>query len=117
MASMGMGGMMGNMGMGNMGMTGGMGAFSMNYPPEQMPHVFLKVAANKDKQEVTPSMAQIGRATTKAAWARVVWRSHGRRKAQLCRDETGPAGMMAMSAFSMVSGFMPGMRPGAPKIT
>jgi len=29
----------------------------------------------------------------------------------------GPAGMMAMSAFSMASGFMPGMRPGAPSMT
>jgi hypothetical protein len=29
----------------------------------------------------------------------------------------GPAGMMAMSVFSMGSGFMPGMRPGAPKVT
>jgi hypothetical protein len=29
----------------------------------------------------------------------------------------GPAGMMAMSAFGVASGFMPGMRPGTPSMT
>ena len=54
MASMGMGGMMGNMG----GM-GGMGGMSLSsYSPEQMPHVFRKLATNQGKEEITPSTAR-----------------------------------------------------------
>jgi hypothetical protein len=114
MASMGMGGMVGNM-----GMMGGMGGFAMNYPPEQMPHVFLKVAANKDKQEVTPSMAQIGQSNYKGSMGAggMALRSLTTEGLSFAAMGAGPAGMMAMSAFSMASGFMPGMRPGAPKIT
>jgi hypothetical protein len=105
--------------MGNMGMMGGTGGFSMNYPPEQMPHVFLKVAANKDKQEVTPSMAQIGQSNYKGSMGAggMALRSLTTEGLSFAAMGAGPAGMMAMSAFSMVSGFMPGMRPGAPKIT
>ena len=117
MASMGMGGMMGNMG--GMGMMGGMGGFSMNYPPEQMPHVFLRMGSTKDNQEITPSMAQIGQSNYKGGMGAggMALRSLSTEGLSFAAMGAGPAGMMAMSAFSMVSGFMPGMRPGAPKIT
>ncbi|MGH9496210.1 MAG: hypothetical protein ACRD3B_14520, partial [Candidatus Sulfotelmatobacter sp.] len=116
MASMGMGGMMGNMGM--MGGMGG-GGFAMNYPPEQMPHVLLRMGPNKDNQEIAPSMAQIGQSNYKGGMGAggMALRSLSTEGLSFAAMGTGPAGMMAMSAFSMVSGFMPGMRPGAPKIT
>ena len=116
LASMGMGGMMG--GMGAMGM-GGMGGFSMNYSPEQMPHVFLKLAANQPKQEITPSMAQIGQSKFNGGMGAggMALRSMATEGLSFAAMGAGPGGMMAMSAFSMASGFMPGMRPGAPKIT
>ena len=115
LASMGMGGLMGGMGMGGMGM----GAFSMNYPPEQMPHVFLKLGPNKGKQEYTPSMAQIGQSKFKGGMGAegMALRSLATEGLSFAAMGAGPGGMMAMSAFSMASGFMPGMRPGAPKIT
>lgn len=117
MASMGMGGMMGNMG--NMGMMGNMGGFSMNYPPEQMPHVFLRMGSTRDNQEISPSMAQIGQSNYKGGMGAggMALRSLSTEGLSFAAMGAGPAGMMAMSAFSMVSGFMPGMRPGAPKIT
>jgi hypothetical protein len=116
LASMGMGGMMA--GMGGMGM-GGMGAFSMNYSPEQMPHVFLKLAANQPKQEIAPSMAQIGQSKFNGGMGAggMALRSMATEGLSFAAMGAGPGGMMAMSAFSMASGFMPGMRPGAPKIT
>lgn len=115
MASMGMGGMMANM---MRGMGGG-SMFSMNYPPEQMPHVFLKLGANQGKQEFTPSMAQIGQSKYKGSIGAggMALRSLATEGLSFAAMGAGPGGMMAMSAFSMASGFMPGMRPGAPKIT
>jgi hypothetical protein len=114
MASMGLGGMMGSMGMGGMG-----GGFSMNYSPEQMPHVFLKLASNQGKQEVSPSTAEIGQSKFKGGMGAggMALRSLSTEGLSFAAMGAGPAGMMAMSAFSMASGFMPGMRPGAPKIT
>ncbi len=113
LASMGMGGMMRGMG------AGGMGTFSMNYPAEQMPHVFLKLGPNQGKQEFTPSMAQIGESKFKGSMGAggMALRSLTTEGLSFAAMGAGPAGMMAMSAFSMASGFMPGMRPGAPKIT
>jgi hypothetical protein len=115
MASMGMSGM----GIGNMGMMGGMGGFAMNYTPEQMPHVFLRMGSTRDNQEIAPSMAQIGQTNYKGNMGAggMALRSLTTEGLSFAAMGAGPAGMMAMSAFSMVSGFMPGMRPGAPKIT
>ncbi|HMK23091.1 MAG TPA: hypothetical protein VK466_12220, partial [Terriglobales bacterium] len=116
LAAMGMGGMMG--GMGGMGM-GGMGSFATNYSPEQMPHVFLKLGPNKGKDEITPSMAQIGQSKYNGGMGAggMALRSLATEGLSFAAMGAGPGGMMAMSAFSMVSGFMPGMRPGTPKIT
>jgi hypothetical protein len=116
MASMGMGGMMS--GFGGMGM-GGMGSFAMNYSPEQMPHVFLKLPLSQTTQEITPSMAQIGQSNFKGGMGAggMALRSLATEGLSFAAMGAGPGGMMAMSAFSMASGFMPGMRPGAPKIT
>ena len=118
LASMGMGGMMGGMGIGGMGGMGGMG-FSMNYPPEQMPHVFLKLAPNQGKLEIAASMAQIGQSKYKDGMGAggMALRSLATQGLSMAAMGGGPGGMMAMSAFSMASGFMPGMRPGAPKVT
>lgn len=115
MASMGMGGMMGGMGMGMGGMGGGM---YMNVPPEQMPHVFLKLRP-EGKQEFSPSTAQIGQTNFKGSMGAggMALRSLATEGLSFAAMGAGPAGMMAMSAFSMASGFMPGMRPGAPKMT
>jgi len=116
MASMGMGGMM--PGLGGMGM-GGMGSLSMNYSPEQMPHVFRKISTSQGKQEISPSMAQIGQSKFKGGMGAggMALRSLATEGLSFAAMGAGPGGMMAMSAFSMASGFMPGMRPGAPKIT
>jgi len=110
---MGMGGLMSGMG------AGGMGMFNMNYSPEQMPHVFMKLEPNKGKQEITPSMAQIGESKFKGGMGAggMALRSLATEGLSFAAMGAGPGGMMAMSAFSMASGFMPGMRPGAPKIT
>jgi len=111
MASMGMGGM----GMGGMG---GMGGYAMNYSPEQMPHVFLKLRP-EGKQEFAPSTAQIGQTSFNGGMGAggMALRSLATQGLSFAAMGAGPAGMMAMSAFSMASGFMPGMRPGAPKMT
>jgi hypothetical protein len=115
MASMGMGGMMGNMG----GM-GGMGGMSLSsYSPEQMPHVFRKLATNQGKEEIAPSTAEIGQSKFKGNMGAggMALRSLATEGLSFAAMGAGPAGMMAMSVFSMGSGFMPGMRPGAPKMT
>ncbi len=114
MASMGMGGMMGGM----MGMGGMGGGMYMNVPPEQMPHVFLKLRP-EGKQEFTPSTAQIGQTNFSGGMGAggMALRSLATQGLSFASMGAGPAGMMAMSAFSMASGFMPGMRPGAPKMT
>ena len=115
MASMGMGGMMGGMGMGMGGMGGGM---YMSVPPEQMPHVFLKLHP-EGKEEFSPSTAQIGQTNFKGGMGAggMALRSLATQGLSFAAMGAGPAGMMAMSAFSMASGFMPGMRPGVPKMT
>lgn len=104
---------MGGMG----GMFGGM--FNTNYSPEQMPHVFLMLKPNKGKQEISPSQAQIGQSKFKGGMGTggMALRSLTTEGLSFAAMGAGPAGMMAMSAFSMASGFMPGMRPGAPKMT
>jgi hypothetical protein len=109
----------GTMGMGSMGAMGNMfgGMFAMNYPPEQMPHVFLK--AESGKQEITPSTAQIGQSKYMGGMGAggTALRSLATEGLSFAAMGAGPAGMMAVSVFSMGSGFMPGMRPGAPKMT
>ena len=114
MASMGMGGMMGGMGMG----MGGMSGFGASYSPEQMPHVFLKMRP-EGKQEIAASTAQIGQTSFNGGMGAggMALRSLATQGLSFAAMGAGPAGMMAMSAFSMASGFMPGMRPGAPKMT
>ena len=116
---------LGSMGMG--GMFGGM--FSMSsYTPEQMPHVFLmpgmnggsNPGGNKEKQEVSPSTAQIAQSNYKAGGVSpggMMLRSLATEGLSFAAMGAGPAGMMAMSAFSMASGVMPGMRPGMPSTT
>jgi hypothetical protein len=119
LSSMGMGGMMGGMGMG--GMMGGMGSpFATQYSPEQLPHVYLMgITSNREKQEVAPSQAMIGQSKYKGSMGAggMAMRSLATEGLSFAAMGAGPAGMMAMSAFSMASGFMPGMRPGAPSIT
>jgi hypothetical protein len=104
-----------------MGGTGGMfgGMFNTNYSPEQMPHVFLMLQASKGKQEIASSQAQIGQSRYKGGMGAggMALRSLTTEGLSFAAMGAGPAGMMAMSAFSMVSGFMPGMRPGAPTMT
>jgi len=112
LASMGFGGMLS-------GLMGG-GMFSMNYSPAQMPHVFLMTEAPKGKQEVSASIAQIAQSKLKSGAPSpggMALRSLTTQGLSFASMAGGPAGMMAMSAFSMASGFMPGMRPGAPSMT
>ena len=113
MASMGMGGMMGSMGMGGMG-----GGFGASYSPEQLPHVFLKLHP-EGQQEISASTAQIGQTKYNGNMGAggMALRSLATEGLSFAAMGAGPAGMMAMSAFSMASGFLPGMRPGAPKMT
>jgi hypothetical protein len=85
-----------------------------------MPHVFLMGdGAGKPKSEITPSNAQIGQAKMKGGVSPggMALRSLATEGLSFAAMGAGPAGMMAMSAFSMASGFMPGMRPGAPKMS
>ena len=109
LASMGMGGMMGGM----------MGMSPTSYSPEQMPHVFLMNGPNQGKQEVSPSTAQISQTKFKGGVSSggMMLRSLATEGLSFAAMGAGPGGMMAMSAFSMASGFMPGMRPGAPSTT
>ena len=106
MSAMGMGGMFGSM-------------FSMNYSAAQMPHVYLMLEPNKGKQEISPSSAQIGQTKFKGGVSPggMMLRSLATEGLSFAAMGAGPGGMMAMSAFSMASGFMPGMRPGAPSMT
>ena len=112
MAAMGMGGLFGNL-------FGGF--FSMNYTPEQMPHVFLlDNQIHREKHEVSPSTAQITQTKFKngaPSAGGMALRSLATQGLSFASMAGGPAGMMAMSAFSMASGFMPGMRPGTPSMT
>jgi hypothetical protein len=101
------------------------GMFSMpstpSYTPEQMPHVFLLPEVHNGKQEeVSPSMAQIAQTKFKSgapSAGGMALRSLATEGLSFAAMAGGPAGMMAMSAFSMASGFMPGMRPGTPSMT
>ena len=103
-----------------MGAMGGMGgSMYTSYSPEQMPHVFLKLSPNQGRQEISPSTAQIGQSKYKGSMGAggMALRSLATEGLSFAAMGAGPAGMMAMSVFSMGSGFMPGMRPGAPKVT
>ena len=102
-----------------MGMGGMFGMSSMSYPPEQMPHVFLMGGFNKGKQEVPPSTAQIAQSKFKGGPSPggTMLRSLATEGLSFAAMGAGPAGMIAMSAFSMASGFMPGMRPRMPSMT
>lgn len=109
MAAMGMGGMLGGM-------------FSMSsYSAEQMPHVFLLAETHsRAKQEVSPSTALIAQTKFKTGApspGATILRSLATEGLSFAAMAGGPAGMVGMSAFSMASGFMPGMRPGAPSMT
>jgi hypothetical protein len=112
MGSMGMGGMLG-------AMFGGMA--SMNYTPEQLPHVsLLDGLVQRVKHEVSPSTAQIAQTKFNSGAPSpggTALRNLATQGLSFAAMSAGPVGMMAMSAFSMASGFLPGMRPGAPSLT
>lgn len=112
MTAMGMGGIFANL----LG-----GSSSMSYSPEQMPHVFLMNSQiHGEKHEVTPSIAQMAQTKYKSGAPGAggsALRSLATEGLSFAAMGGGPAAMMAMSAFSMASGFMPGMRPGAPSLT
>jgi hypothetical protein len=98
-------------------MMGGMSLTS--YSAEQMPHVFLMAKAENKKQEVSPSVTQIAQSKFKGGVDAkgMMLRSLAEEGLSFAAMGAGPGGMMAMSAFSMASGHMPGMRPGAPSVT
>jgi hypothetical protein len=102
------------------GMMSGMGGvFTMNYPPEQMPHVYLMHQPDKSKEEFSPSAAQIAKSKFKGGPSAksTILRSLATEGLSFAAVGAGPAGMMAMSAFSVASGFMPGFRASAPSLT
>ena len=103
------------MGMG--GLLGGMSS-APNYSAAQMPHVFLMGGPNEGKNEIAPSTAQVGQTKMKGGVSPggMMLRSLSTEGLSFAAVGAGPAGMVAMSAFSMASGFMPGMRPGAPSM-
>lgn len=109
---------MGMMGMGEM--FGGMPSMG-SYSAEQMPHVFLTLDDEKrSKQEFSASMAQMAQTKFNSgapSAGGMALRSLATEGLSFAAMAGGPGGMMAMSAFSMASGFMPGMRPGAPSMT
>jgi hypothetical protein len=110
--AMGMGGVFG-------GMLGGTPSMS-SYTPEQLPHVFLKAEVHKEKEEVPPSMALMAQTkfnTGAPSPGGMALRSLATQGLSFAAMAAGPAGMLGMTAFSMASGFMPGMRPGAPSMT
>jgi len=92
------------------------GMFSTSaYSPEQMPHVFLVALT---RQEIAPSTAEIAQTNLKSgnpSAGGTILRSLATQG--LSFASMAAPGMMAMSAFSMASGFMPGMRPGRPSFT
>lgn len=111
LAMMGLGGMAGMFG----------GGAPANYTPEQLPHVFLMDAqVRHEKHEYPPSMAEIAQTKFKSGAPSpggMALRSLATEALSFASMSGGPAGMMAMSAFSAASGFMPGMRPGTPSMT
>jgi len=109
------------MGMMDMGeMFGGMPSMG-SYSAEQLPHVFLTLDDEKrSKQEFPASMALMAQTKFNSgapSAGGMALRSLATEGLSFAAMAGGPAGMMAMSAFSMASGFMPGMRPGAPSMT
>jgi hypothetical protein len=106
-------GMLAAMGMGNM-----MGMGMPSADPAQMPHVFLM--GPPAKQEVPPSTALIAQTKFKSgapSESSEMLRTLATEGLSFAAMSAGPGGMMAMSAFSVASGFMPGMRPGSPSMT
>lgn len=102
-----------------MGMMG-MPSMSMSYSTAQMPHVYLKGEVNKGKVEVSPSMAQIAQSKFNGGGpseSGMLLRMLANQALSFAALSAGPGGMMAMSAFSIGSGFLPGMRPHAPSMT
>ena len=97
------------------------GAAALSYTAEQLPHVFLMDAQiHSEKHEVSASMAQIAQTKMKTGTpgpGGMALRSLATEGLSFAAMGAGPTGMMAMSAFSMASGFMPGMRAGAPSMT
>jgi hypothetical protein len=98
------------MGMGNLAASSGMGAV--------FPRVFL--VAGAAKTELTPSVAQ--RAVSKfngggSNSGAVALSSLASEALSFASITAGPAAMLASSGFSMLRGFMPGVRPSAPTIT
>jgi hypothetical protein len=98
------------MGAGNLAASSGVGAV--------FPRVFL--VAGAAKTELTPSMAQ--RAVSKfngggSNSGAVALSSLASEALSFASISAGPAAMLASSGFSMLRGFMPGVRPSAPTIT
>jgi len=118
-----MAGMQNPMAMLSMMGMGGMGGFGspVEYTPEQLPHVFLfNDQSRRQKNEFPPSTAQIAQTKYNSGAPSPggsALRSLATQGLSFASMSAGPIGMMAMSAFSMASGFMPGMRPGAPSMT
>jgi hypothetical protein len=108
MSAMGMGNFFNNM-------------FSMNYTAEQLPHVYLlDDQVHRERHEVTASTAQIAQTKYKSgapSAGETALRNLAQQGLSFAAMAGGPGAMMAMSAFSMASGFMPGMRPGTPSMT
>jgi hypothetical protein len=105
--------MLAAMGLGNI-----MGMGMPSADPAHMPHVFLM--GPPAKQEISPSTAQIAQTKFKGGGPSpggMMLRSLATEGLSFAAMSAGPAGMMAMSGFSVASGFMPGMRPGTPSMT
>jgi hypothetical protein len=78
----------------------------------------LKAEEHKEKEEVPPSMALMAQTkfnTGAPSPGGMALRSLATQG--FAAMAAGPAGMLGMTAFSMASGFMPGLRPGAPSMT
>lgn len=113
--------MMGMGGMEGMGSMFGGGMPSMNYTAEQLPHVFLlDDQVHRQKHEVIASTALIAQTkynTGQPSPGGTALRNLAQQGLSFAAMSAGPMGMMAMTAFSAASGFLPGMRPGAPSFT
>ena len=102
-----------------MASMGGMLSMS-NYSPDQMPRVYLFGETPGSKMEIPPSMAQMAQSKFKGGGpsrSGMLLHSLAGQALQFAAMGAGPGGMMAMSAFSMGSGMMGGMRHGAPTMT
>lgn len=109
------------MGMGGMGEMFGGGMPAMNYTAEQLPHVFLlDDQAHRQKHEVMASTALLAQTKYNSGQPSpggTALRNLAQQGLSFAAMSAGPMGMMAMTAFSAASGFLPGMRPGAPSFT